>query len=118
MVRAIAEEALPGVELRAVRFTPRAGPHRRVECTGVRLIVTEPEAFLPVRTGLALARALMRVHARQWDASRLARMVGRQDVVEALRRGDSLDAIETLYAPGLEAFLELRARYVGGDASE
>ncbi len=116
VVAALAEEHLPGVTARAVTFTPRSGPHRRARCNGVRLTVTDPEAFVPVRTGLALARALFRVHGSEWDAERLSRMIGREDVVTALERGDSLDAIEALYADDLAAFVERRARYVTGQA--
>lgn len=112
LASAVAAEGLPGVTARSVTFTPRAGPHRRVRCEGIRLAVTDADAFLPVRTGLALARALFRLHASEWDAERLPRMVGRRDVVAALERGDSLDAVEALYAEELEAFRERRGRYV------
>jgi len=114
IARAITAEALPGVEVRAVRFTPRARPHRAVECGGVRLTITDPDAFRSDRTGLAIVRALMQVHGSEWDAARVTRMVGRADVVEVLRGGGTLDEAEALYAPGLEAFRQTRARYVGG----
>jgi uncharacterized protein YbbC (DUF1343 family) len=112
ITRAVADEALPGVTVHPVQFTPRAGPHRRLACTGVRLTVTDPDAFEPVRTGLALARALIRVHPREWDTSRLARMIGRQDLVDALEGGATLDDVEALYGPELEAFVARRARFV------
>ncbi len=114
LVHALEGEDLAGVSFHAVHFTPRAGPHRNAACEGIRLEVTDAEAFHPVRTGLALAKALMQVHGRQWDASRLARMVGRQDVVDALAEGRSLTDIEAMYAEDLEHFEAARERVVDG----
>jgi hypothetical protein len=74
--------------------------------------VTDPDAFIPVRTGLALARALMQTHPDRWDSSRLARMVGRQDLVDALRNGQSLEEVEAMYAEDLARFVAERRRFV------
>ncbi len=112
LVGAVEEEGLPGVSFRAVEFTPRAGPHRRTSCSGLRVEITDPDAFVPVRTGLALARALMRTHGERWDTSRLARMVGRQDIVDALAEGRSLAEVEAMYAEDLARFVAERDRYV------
>jgi uncharacterized protein YbbC (DUF1343 family) len=112
LVSAVDGERLPGVELTTVEFTPRAGPHRRARCSGVHLDVTDPAAFLPVRTGLALARALMETQGGRWDTSRLARMVGRQDLVDALEDGRSLEEVEAMYAEDLARFVDERARFV------
>jgi uncharacterized protein YbbC (DUF1343 family) len=106
----LARETLPGVRFTATHFVPRAGPHRGLRCHGVALEITDPSAFRPVRTGLALARGLFGLHPREWDATRLAQMVGRTDVVEALRAGEPLDAIEARYEDELARFREQRAR--------
>ena len=53
---------LPGVRFREVRFTPEDIPWKGEECRGIRLEVTDPAAFRPVRTGLALLTAIRHAH--------------------------------------------------------
>jgi uncharacterized protein YbbC (DUF1343 family) len=114
---ALGAEGLLGVSALEASFIPRAGPHHGVRCRGVRLILTDAAAFDPVRTGLAIARALFALHPREWDATRLPQMIGRTDVVDALRAGATLDEVEALYEPALASFRERRERLLGTSTS-
>ena len=61
-------ENLPGVRFREVAFTPKDHPWKGERCRGIRLDVTDPVAFRPVRTGLALLTAIRQHHPEsfQW----------------------------------------------------
>ncbi len=102
-------EHLDGVEIHETTFVPRSGTHRGSRCRGVRFDVSDQSAFDPVRAGLALIRTLFARHSREWDASRLAQLVGRTDVVDALRTGATLDEVEAMYEPELARYRERRA---------
>jgi uncharacterized protein YbbC (DUF1343 family) len=54
----LAEHALPGVALRPVSFKPMFHKHAGVSVGGVQLHVTDPVAFRPVLTGVAVLCAL------------------------------------------------------------
>lgn len=54
-------QGLPGVVFRPVWFRPMFQKHAGQTCGGVRLHVTDPDAFLPVRTGLAVVAGLRAV---------------------------------------------------------
>jgi uncharacterized protein YbbC (DUF1343 family) len=54
----LAAEGLPGVRFRPARFRPTFQKFAGQNCGGVQLHVTDPEAFRPVRTGLAVLAAL------------------------------------------------------------
>jgi uncharacterized protein YbbC (DUF1343 family) len=49
--------ALPGVRFRPTVFTPMFQKHRDKPCGGIQLHVTDPEAFRPYRTGVAVLKA-------------------------------------------------------------
>src|SRR4029077_18825855 len=48
---------LPGVIARPVVFTPTFQKHAGKPCGGVQLPVTDPDAFRPLRTGVAFLKA-------------------------------------------------------------
>lgn len=54
----LARAELPGVVFRPARFQPTFQKHAGQLCGGVQIHVTDPERFLPVRTGLHLLAAL------------------------------------------------------------
>jgi uncharacterized protein YbbC (DUF1343 family) len=112
VVGALGDAGLPGVRLEPTRFVPRRGPHRGRRCGGVRLTVDPPGAFRPVRVGLSLAAALGRLYPNRWNDERLPLTVGRVDVVEALRNGRNVEAIEASWREALEAFEARRARHL------
>jgi uncharacterized protein YbbC (DUF1343 family) len=109
LVGRLRAEPLAGVTFEPATFVPRIGPYRRQRCRGVRLTVTDRDAFRPVLTGLALARALRAEHAQPWDPERLVRMVGDRAVTEAVLAGAELPALEALWRDELDAF-RARAR--------
>ena len=55
-------DQLPGVRFREARFTPEDVPWKGEACRGIRLEVTDPAAFRPVRTGLTLLTAIRQHH--------------------------------------------------------
>ena len=109
LVARLRAEPLVGVTFEPTTFAPRVGPYRRQRCRGVRLTVTDRDAYRPVLTGLALARALQAEHAQRWNPERLVRMVGDHAVSEAVLAGAELPALEALWREELDAF-RTRAR--------
>ncbi|MGZ7080938.1 MAG: exo-beta-N-acetylmuramidase NamZ domain-containing protein, partial [Thermoanaerobaculia bacterium] len=62
LARAMNSLHLPGIWFEPARFTPDASIYADEECGGVRLLVMNRKRFEPVRTGLALAMALLRMY--------------------------------------------------------
>jgi len=60
LVRSLRGEGLPGVTFRPAWFKPTFQKHAGRTCGGCQLHVTDPVAFHPVRTGLAVLAALRR----------------------------------------------------------
>ena len=103
---------LGGVTFEATTFTPEADPYRGRPCHGVRVRISDRTRFDPVRTGIAIAIALRKLHAASWDDSRLRRMLGDPAVAQAIHDGRKLGEIEALYKEELERFRSKRTNYL------
>jgi uncharacterized protein YbbC (DUF1343 family) len=103
---------LAGVSFGTARFTPNSSLHAGKECSGVSLRVTDRALFEPVRTGIALALSLRRLHAAQWKTARLHEIIGQPEVTRAILELRPLSEIEALYADELEAFRGKRQKYL------
>ncbi|HEY8143856.1 MAG TPA: glycoside hydrolase family 3 N-terminal domain-containing protein [Kofleriaceae bacterium] len=92
---------VPGYRFGPVRFTPRSSPaaprpkHEGVECRGLRIEIDDPRTADPVRLGVTLLSELSRQGGFQWarDGEALTWLIGTPRFANALRAGESVDAI-------------------------
>jgi uncharacterized protein YbbC (DUF1343 family) len=87
---------LPGVRFERADWTPGGGgwmqfPGRR--CHGVRLIVTDREAYRPVLTALVFLVELEKLYPRSLGMGSMRQMLGSEWAPAAVRRGDDPRAI-------------------------
>jgi len=108
----LAQAGLAGVSFEATSFTPSENRYKGVLCQGVRLRVANRAVFEPVRTGLAMALALRKLHGKDWEGARLRRMVGDPVVAQAILDRRPLAEVEALYKDDLDAFRAKRAKYL------
>ena len=108
LAAALAAEHLAGVRFEATTFVPEANPYAQTPCGGVRLVVTDRNAFEPVRTGIALARALHALYRDKWDAKHLDAIIANPTVTKDILAGQSLAEIEGDWQPALLAFRRRR----------
>ena len=113
---------LPGVHFRPLWFTPTFSKHAGERCGGVQLHVTDRELFEPVRTGLALVKAIHDQHPDSFrflagDPANQGRpffdlLAGNAWIRQAILAGESLQSIEARWQPELQRFEQLRVRYL------
>jgi uncharacterized protein YbbC (DUF1343 family) len=103
---------LAGVSFDTARFKPNTAPYAGKDCSGVSLRVTDRARFEPVRTGIALALSLRRVHGARWQTARFHEIIGQPAVTRAILAQRPLSEIEALYAGELEAFRSKRQKYL------
>jgi uncharacterized protein YbbC (DUF1343 family) len=109
------DRPIPGVYFRAAAWTPIAGFWAGKTLTGVELIVTEPRAFLAVRTAVEILVAVRKIEPAAIsipDPAALDKDWG----TDTLRKGleDGLDASTILasWVPGTRVFEALRERFL------
>jgi uncharacterized protein YbbC (DUF1343 family) len=112
LVAAVDAEALPGVTLAAETFTPTSDRYEGRACNGLHLSVRDRTRFEPVRTGLAIARALRRLYPREWEFAKVDRLLVQPDTMKAIDAGLPLASIVDTYHAELEAFATKREKYL------
>jgi uncharacterized protein YbbC (DUF1343 family)/CubicO group peptidase (beta-lactamase class C family) len=103
---------LPGVAFTATSFTPTSSTFAGRRCEGVALHVDDRVSFQPVRTGVAVALTLLRLHAASWKPKAMGVLLGHPQTLAAILRGDGLDAIVSSWEPELAAFRARRAPFL------
>ncbi|MBI5445260.1 MAG: DUF1343 domain-containing protein [Deltaproteobacteria bacterium] len=125
---ALAEELrrtpLPGAVFRPVGFQPTFQKWAGRPCGGVQIHVTEPRAYRPYRTGIALLGLLWRRYRStgfgwreppyEYEKERLPinLLLGDERVREELEAGCTAEELESGWAEGLSAWEEERAPYL------
>ena len=108
----LAARRLPGVAFVPVSFTPDSSTFKRERCEGVNVVITDRDAFEPVRTGLEIAVALRRLHPDAWKVDGYGRLLGRREVLDAIRGGrDPQDVVE-LSSQGVREFIARRTPHL------
>jgi uncharacterized protein YbbC (DUF1343 family) len=109
---------LPGVRFEAVPFTPSMdfypGPaaslkYRDQACGGVRVVLTDRERCNAVDVGIELALAVRRLYPDKFKVDEMARLMGDDETVAAIRNGETLAQIKARWAAGLKRYEERRA---------
>jgi uncharacterized protein YbbC (DUF1343 family) len=106
---------IPGVYFRPASWSPIAGFWAAKELRGVELMIVEPRAFEAVRSAVEILCAVRDTSPRQIEVKEpaaLDRDWGTTSLRLGLTSGKSADAIIADWRPHLEAFGELRSRYL------
>jgi uncharacterized protein YbbC (DUF1343 family) len=112
LAAALATERLGGVAFASETFTPAADPYAHELCRGVRVTVVDRSQFEPVRSGLAIARALRSLYAGKWQLEKLDRLLVHPEAVRAIDAGLPLAAIADTYRAEQAAFAIKREKYL------
>jgi uncharacterized protein YbbC (DUF1343 family) len=106
--------ALPGVRFDTARFTmqPKAGKHPGQNIRAIRFVVTDRQAYRPVRTALLLIDEIRRQHPREfaWTGS-IDRLTG-SDRVRLAIEGGTLPALLADWDREAAAFQESRKPFL------
>ena len=110
---ALRREGLPGVRARGVRFTPRRpgdGKYADTSLAGIRLEVTDREAYDPTATAVHLLAAIHGRHPGElvWIPKHFDRLAGTASLRMAIDSGTDPAAIVRSWEPARRAFLERR----------
>jgi uncharacterized protein YbbC (DUF1343 family)/CubicO group peptidase (beta-lactamase class C family) len=103
---------VPGVRFYPTQFRPDSSVLAGVQLEGVRLIVTDREAFSSQRLGLEIAAALERLYPLRFSLDANRRLIGSQAVLDALAAGGDPRHIQQASQDTLANFLRLRAKYL------
>ncbi len=127
LVAALDAHALPGCVLRPLHFQPTFQKHAGRLCGGVQVHVTDPAAFRPVRTYVALLVAIRRLWPECFGWKRppyeyeheklpIDILAGGPDLRRAVERGDDPAALDAAWQAQADAFAAATAELRGAHA--
>jgi uncharacterized protein YbbC (DUF1343 family) len=112
LAAAVSAEGLAGVVFAPEDFTPDADRYAGRLCHGVHVTVRDRARFEPVQAGLAVARALRRLYRREWDFTKLDRLLVHPETLGAIDAGVPLASVVQTYQAELATFLSKREKYL------
>lgn len=113
LAEALNARDIPGVRFYPVSFTPAAGSRFGGEtCEGVFLVIMDRAALRPVRLGVEIAAALVRLHGSQFELEKALNLFGSKSGLARIRNGDDPVAIASSWAGDEARWRLLRAGYL------
>jgi uncharacterized protein YbbC (DUF1343 family)/CubicO group peptidase (beta-lactamase class C family) len=99
---------IPGVRVYPTRLHPTVSNFAGKTIEGVRFVITDREAFRPVRFGLEVGSALSKLFPGQMTWAANQRLVGSKTVLAQMEKGEDPAVIEQGFAAALEQFRRRR----------
>jgi uncharacterized protein YbbC (DUF1343 family) len=114
LLRRVRGYALPGVTFARATFTPRGGewmqfPGRR--CQGVRITITDRDAYRPVLTALVFLVEIHKMNPRELGMGSMQQMLGSAWAPAAVRRNEDPRAINRRWEAENVAWKRIKERY-------
>ena len=81
-------------------------------CAGVFMVITDRAVLRPVRVGIEIAAALRKLHPDRFDFRNTVRLLGSQQTIDRIRRGDDPAAIAESWAGDEARWRLMRAKYL------
>jgi uncharacterized protein YbbC (DUF1343 family) len=103
---------IPGVRFYAVRFTPASSKFANEECQGVFIVVTDRSVMHPVRVGVELTSALMKLFPGKLGIDAAARLFGSSDAIGRIKAGEEPASIAASWSGAEARWRLMRARYL------
>ena len=103
---------LAGVRFYPERFTPTSSKFANQECGGVFIVVTDRDAVRPVRVGLEIAAALVKLFPGKFEIDSALRLFGSAANLTRIKGGDDPAAIAGTWSAAEARWRLLRAKYL------
>ncbi|MBE3576560.1 MAG: DUF1343 domain-containing protein [Limnochordales bacterium] len=110
--------SLPGVRFAPTAYVPTTSKYQGQRVEGVEIIVTDRQRFEAVRTGLWIIATLRKLYPRQFRFTTSGgkyyfdTLIGNGWMRPALEQSESPDELLERSRPRLEAFVQVRSRYL------
>ena len=103
---------IPGVRFYPVTFTPASSKFAGEECRGIFIVITDRAALRPVRVGVELASALVKLFPGKFEIDLAARLFGSTAGLDRLKAGDDPAAVASSWGVAESRWRLLRAKYL------
>jgi uncharacterized protein YbbC (DUF1343 family) len=112
LAEALNARRIPGARFYPVRFTPNASTSAGVQCQGVFIVVTDRRAIRPVRVGVEIASAIVKLFPGKLDVDAALRLFGSAPGLARIKAGDDPAQVARSWATAEARWRLLRAKYL------
>ena len=98
------QQNLPGVRFVPVKQTPVSNLYANKSCNGLQILIDDWSTFEPMKTGIAIAWALRKIHSDNWKIEKYNTLLLNKATLDALTAGKHYAEIEKLWRADLSAF--------------
>jgi uncharacterized protein YbbC (DUF1343 family) len=109
---ALNARAIPGVRFYPEQFTPTASKFANEACQGIFIVVTDRDAVRPVRVGVEIASALVKLFPGKFEIDSAVRLFGSAAGLARIKNGDDPAAIAAGWGAGEARWRLMRAKYL------
>jgi uncharacterized protein YbbC (DUF1343 family) len=109
---ALNSRQIAGVRFYPVRFTPTTSKFASEDCGGVFIVITDRNAVRPVRVGVEIAAALVKLFPGQLTADAALRLFGSAALITRLKSGDDPSTIAAAWAQDGARWVAMRGKYL------
>jgi uncharacterized protein YbbC (DUF1343 family) len=102
---------LPGLRFSDQPFIPVSGLYGGHRCGGVGVRVTDRAAVRSLRMAIEIAAILKKRYPNDFDLTKMIVLLGNQQTIDMLEKGDTPDAIVNSWAASLAEFDATRRKY-------
>ena len=103
---------IPGVRFVPTRLTPMSDLYARQLCGGISLVITDRASVNSMLMGLEIAALLHRKYPSNFQLEKINELLGSTATIDRLKAGDAPSRIVLDGQPELDAFRELREKYL------
>jgi uncharacterized protein YbbC (DUF1343 family) len=103
---------IPGVRFYPEQFTPTSSKFANELCQGIFIVVTDRNAVRPVRVGVEIASALVKLFPGKFEIDASLRLFGSAAGLTRIKNGDDPAAIAASWSAGEARWRLLRAKYL------
>jgi uncharacterized protein YbbC (DUF1343 family) len=107
---ALNARGIPGVRFYPVRFAPTSSKFAGQACGGVFIVITDRDEVRPVRVGVEIASALVRLFREDFQID-AARLLGSRVDLDRIRNGDDPAAVAASWAAAERRWRQRTAPY-------
>lgn len=105
-------QKIAGVAFVPVKFVPKSSKFKDEQCRGINIIITDRTRFQPLRTGFSISTTVRRLFPNAWETDAYLRLLGNQETLEAVVRGDSVSDVLAVAKQGVEQFRKRRQSFL------
>jgi len=110
LAKLLNEQQLPGLRFVPCRQTPSSSVLANKECKGVQIFIDDWKVFEPMRTGMAVAWALHKLHPKDWKTDRYNTLLLNKATLDAVNEGKHYLEIEKMWRADLAAYEQRRSK--------